>query len=459
MRLSPALPDVTPAGRARLLQALGVALAVLGMVGVWTVRAAQARAALSDDQRALLGLEHDETLTSFVVAGRDVFYGEGEATPIYDASGTIVGWNFDGPTSNRGVNTDTILYVATKGSQITLVAIPRDLFVDAGTHRINGVLAREGPDGLVRRVEAMLGLPVDHYAIVDLGIFEAVVDALGGVEVNVPARMYYRDVAGGLTIDLQPGPQVLDGEAASGFIRYRQFQRGDIDRLDNVKRLAYAMLARVKELNVRAVTVVPELISTAFASIETDVPASFVASWIPRTSEIEIRSATLPTVETERNGSQGLEVDVVALQDFLAGTFGGTSRAFADVPDGPLLITDASGIDGLGAWYARRLVAYGARADDVVVRASTYDPSGTRILATAATWTDADFYASLLGTGKQQVERLPVVAGRAMHLELVLGGDAWSRTASYAADLRLVPLVDVYGEATDATLPSGSTER
>lgn len=441
------------------MQLLGVALAVLGMIGVWTARANLARTALSDDQRSLLGLEHDDALTSFVVAGRDVFYGEGESTPIYDAEGSIVGWTFDGPTSNRGVNTDTILYVAAKGSEVTLIAIPRDLFVGSGTHRINGVLAREGPGGLVRAVEAMLGLPVDHYAIVDLGIFEAVVDALGGVEVNVPTRMYYRDVAGGLTIDLQPGPQVLDGAAASGFVRYRQFQRGDIDRLDNVKRLAYAMLSRVKDLNLRAVAVVPDLVTTAFEAIETDVPASFVAAWLPRLSEIEIRSATLPTLEIERNGSQGLDVDAVSVQAFLATTFGGTARTFVDAPAGPLLITDASGVEDLGLWYRDRLVAYGARPDDVFVRYATYDPSGTRILATADGWSDADFYASLMSTGKQQVERLPVVGGRSVHLELVLGGDAWSRTASYASDLRSVPLVVVPDAPADATLPLGSAER
>ena len=202
-------------------------------------------------------MSEDELVASFVVAGRDLLYGEGTSEPIYGEGGAIVGWTFDGAVTTRGVNTDTILYVNVIGAEVTMIAIPRDLFVGEGTRRINGVLAREGAEGLVRRVETLVGLPIDYYAIIDLEIFQSAVDALGGVEVNVPKRMYFRDVAGGLTIDLQPGPQRLDGQAASEFVRYRQFTRGDIDRLDNVKRLAYAMLARLKELNVRAVSAVP----------------------------------------------------------------------------------------------------------------------------------------------------------------------------------------------------------
>ena len=319
-------------------------------------------------QRELLGVADDTLVASFVVAGRDILYGEGEAEPIYGEGGAIVGWNFDGYVSSRGINTDTILYVNVIGSDVTMVAIPRDLFVGSGTGRINGVLAREGPEGLVQRVEAILGLPIDYYAIIDLGIFQGLVDALGGVEVNVPERMYYRDVAGGLTIDFQPGPQLLDGQAASEFIRYRQFRRGDIDRLDNVKRLAYAMLAKIKQLNVRAVSVVPDLASTFFDQVETNASPALVRRMLPRLGDLEIRSATLPTLEVERDGAQGLIADAAEVQAFLADTFGGTARAFHEAPERTLLISDRSGREGLGDWYRRRLVALGVPEERIVLR-------------------------------------------------------------------------------------------
>ena len=333
------------------------------------------------------------------------------------------------------------------------MAIPRDLFVGDGTARINGVLAREGPEGLVRRVEAVLGLPIDYYAVIDLGIFQEVVDALGGVEVNVPERMYYRDVAGGLTIDFQPGPQVLNGEEASEFIRYRQFARGDIDRLDNVKRLAYAMLARLKELHVRAVGAVPELASTFFDQVETNASFALVRRMLPRLGELEIRSATLPTLEVERDGAQGLVADPLAVERFLADTFGGTPRAVREPPERTLVISDRSGREGLGGWYRDRLVAMGVPAERIEVREGSYEPSGTRVLATADAWTDSDFYAELLGTGKQQVERLEPYAGRTVEMELVLGGDAFVRTPMGAAQARGArPVVPLPQEEADAAL-------
>ena len=438
--------------RARALQLLGLLLALAGLIGFWATRDAD-RTQLGAAQRELLGVDEDVPVASFVVAGRDLLYGEGESEPIYGEDGVIVGWTFDGSVTSRGVNTDTILYVNVIGHEVTMIAIPRDLFVGDGTRRINGVLAREGPDGLVQRVESLGGLPIDYYAVIDLTIFQGLLDALGGVEVNVPERMYYRDVAGGLTIDFQPGPQRLDGQAASEFIRYRQFTRGDIDRLDNVKRLAYAMLARLKELNVRAVSAVPELVTTFFDQVETNASPALVRRMLPRLADVEIRSATLPTLEIERDGAIGLIVDPQQVRSFLADTFGGSTRAVSEPPAGTLLISDRSGRDGLGDWYAGRLVALGVPEERIVVRDGSFDPSGTRVLATARSWTDADYYADLLGTGKQQVEHLQPFRGRTVDMELVLGGDAFAMTPMGAAQARdLPPVVPDPASVSDAAL-------
>jgi hypothetical protein len=246
---------------------------------------------------------------------------------------------------------------------------------------------------------------------------------------------------------------VLDGEEASEFIRYRQFARGDIDRLDNVKRLAYAMLARLKELHVRAVGAVPELASTFFDEVETNASFALVRRMLPRLGELEIRSATLPTLEVERDGAQGLVADPLAVERFLADTFGGTPRAVREPPERTLVISDRSGRDGLGSWYRDRLVAMGVPAERIEVRQGSYEPSGTRVLATADAWTEADYYAELLGTGKQQVERLEPYAGRTIEMELVLGGDAFVRTPMGAAQTRGArPVVPVPQEGADAAL-------
>ena len=409
---------------ARALQLLGLLIAVVGLSGFW-LRQDVARAQLTQQQRELLGIGDDDFHASFVVAGRDVFYSaQGTSTAVYGRGGEIVAWNYTGIKTAAGTQTDTILYVSVVNDEVTMIAIPRDLFIDGGTRRINGVFFREGADGLARRVESLLGLPIDYYAIIDLDIFQDLVDALDGVEVFVPERMWYRDNAANLTIDLQPGLQVLDGEQASDFIRYRQFSRGDIQRLDNVKSLAYAMLDRVRALNVRAVTKLPELADAFFADVDTNASPSLVRQLLPRLANLTIQSATLPTVEVTRNGAQGLEVDERQVDAFLAATFGGTPRTFAGAPEANLLITNRSGIDGLEDWYRTRLLGYGVPEERILVRSAPVDPTPTRLLATTPHWQDADWYASLLHTGKQQIDRLSPFQRSQVDLELVLGDDA-----------------------------------
>lgn len=409
---------------ARLLQLLGLVIAITGLAGFWLGHDVD-RAQLTQQQRELLGIAEDDFHASFVVAGRDVFYDQnGVATPVYGAGGRIVAWNYRGAKNVHGTQTDTILYVSIVNDSATMIAIPRDLLLDSGTRRINGVYFREGPDGLARRVEDILGLPIDYHAIIDLDIFQNVVNALGGVEVFVPERMYYRDNAANLTIDLHEGLQVLDGEQASDFIRYRQFRRGDIQRLDNVKTLAYAMLERIRSLNVRAVALLPELVDTFFEDVETNASPALVRQILPRIPTFRIQSATLPTREVTRDGASGLVVDEAQIEEFLAATFGGATREFAGAPDANLLITNRSGVEDLEAWYRDRLIGYGVPEDRIQVRTGPLDPSPTRLLATIPHWQDADFYTSLLHTGKQQIEQLSPFERVSVDLELVLGDDA-----------------------------------
>ncbi len=405
------------------LQGLGVLIALTGLAGFWLTRDVQ-RSQLSVAQRELLGAGSEDFTVSFVVAGRDRFYAdcEGCSMPIYNADGVIVGWRYSGPRSADGANTDTILYVQVVNDDVTIIALPRDLWMEDWNGRINSIYIRRGADGLRRAAEDVLGLPVDFHAIINLDIFKGMVDALGGVEVNVPHAMRYVDVAGGLNIDLRPGSQVLDGQGAADFVRYRQTQRGDFDRLDRVKMLAHAMLLRVRELHVGAVTRLPGLIDSFFDDVETNATPALVRELLPRVPRLRIQAATLPVVELETDSR--LLVDRAAVDAFLAATFGGTARVLAEAPEAPLQIVNRSGRDGLEERYAERLVAMGVPDASLVLSSAALDPAPTRVIATAPHWLDADFYADLLGIGKQQIDRLPFVQGQQIGLQLVLGEDA-----------------------------------
>ena len=406
---------------AHLLQASGVLIACVGLAGYWLTRS-EGPTPLGAAQQELVGTDADDFHVSFLIAGRDVHYGRGEVEPVYDEAGEIVCWVSSGSRSALGSNTDTIIYASLKNSDLTLVMVPRDVLVDEGRRKVNEVYGSEGADGLRRAVATTLGLPVGYHVVVNLDIFQRLVDALGGVQVDVPYRMYHRDCAAGLTIDLQPGVQRLDGVRASHFVRYRNLLRGDIDRIDNVKTLAMALVARVKELHVASVTRLPELLRSYYDEVETDADLVYLATQVlPRLGSLTVSAAgTLPTRET----AGGLVADAREVEVFLASVFGGKSRGFVDAPDAAVLITNRSGVDGLEAWYAANLVRLGVPAELVRTRTAPVDGSPSRVLTTAARWDDALYYASLLRLGRQQVERFQGAAA-GTGIEVSLGGDAF----------------------------------
>ena len=419
---------------ARLLSLAGVLIAMAGLVGYWLSRDVT-RAELSEDQRQLLGLAPDDFHVSFVVAGRDITYGNDGALPIYRQDGTIIGWRpINGYTSTEGSNTDTILYVDVSGDDITMIAIPRDIHMEDIGYRINAMHHLQGAEGLRRRVEAIVGVPIDYYAVIRLDIFQNLVDALGGVEVDVPYDMRYDDNAGNVHINFKAGPQHMDGKQASLFIRFRQSLRGDIDRIDNVKRLAYAIMQRAKQLNIRLVALIPDLMDTYLKDVETNASPALIRQLATRLPNLELKAtATLP-VDEHPTRPGALQVNAAAVNEFIAATFGGVARDFTEAPEVNLLITDRSGTPGLGAWYRDTLIDYGLDPDNVGLRTgTTVDPGSTRLFATLAAWQDADYFAELLHADKQQVDRIAAFDGRAVEIELILGSDGAERvTYSHA---------------------------
>lgn len=419
--------------KARLVTLLGVLVAVAGLAGFWLTNDLD-RKTLTAEQRRLIGIDDDDFHVSFVVAGLDMTYVTSTAEPVYGPGGAIIDWNWEGYVTDQGTRTDTILYVAITGNDISMVALPRDTFLKDHYTKLNAAYnTLGGGEALRREVEAILGVPIDYYVLVKLDIFQNVVDDLGGVTVDVPYRMLYNDNAGGLHINFQPGPQLMDGEDASKFIRYRALLRGDIDRIENVKRLAYAMLARVKELNVRAALTVPSLIDTFFKDVETNASVGLIRELATRLPSLALTTtATLPIASEESLPILGSVVmyDPVQVNRFMAETFGGEAREFVDAPETTLLITDRSGVPGVADWYYDRLVRLGVPEDAIMVRTlDETDASPTRLMATQSSWADADYYASLLNVGKQQVDRFSAFRSRNYQVELVLGADAEARTA------------------------------
>ncbi|HLR46328.1 MAG TPA: LCP family protein [Deinococcales bacterium] len=413
---------------ARLILLAGTLLAFAGLAGYW-LWPRTPTVELNTVQQDLLGISAEDFHVSALLAGRDILYAYSSSEPVYDQGGNIVCWRPNGTRSVQGVNTDTMIYAALRNDELTLISLPRDLFVGEGTRKLNSLIAA-GPEVLREAVADILGLPVDHYVVLNLDIFKNLVDDLGGVEVNVPQRMRYHDCAGGLDIDIPAGLQVLDGEQASDFVRFRALPRGDIDRVENIKLLALAALRRLQQLNVSAVAKLPALATTFIEDVETDLEPADLPPLLSRVGRIRIGTiGTLPTRDAVHGETNGLVTDPEEVEWFLASLTGGSAREFAGVPADAVVLTDRTGVDGAADWYAARLVAAGVPEDALVIRTEDDDGGDTRVLATLKGWEAAGWYADLLNVGRQQVDRLGTVEGEVRQLELVLGEDALSRTA------------------------------
>ena len=139
-------------------------------------------------------------------------------------------------------HTDTIMVgrFDVETHEINVVSIPRDTLMNitGSTKKINELYLRgvnSGEGGVTRLlagIKDMIGFDVDVYAVVDLQAFVELVNAVGGVDYDVPVDMHYYDPTQDLVIDLDAGMQHLTGEQAIGVMRFRSgYASADIGRI------------------------------------------------------------------------------------------------------------------------------------------------------------------------------------------------------------------------------------
>ncbi|RIH84539.1 putative transcriptional regulator YvhJ [Calidithermus terrae] len=219
----------------------------------------------------------DQPEMSLVIAARDIQYC-GYHTPC-------------GP----GDRTDTIFYATARGSEVSLVALPRDLYTPLTGGKINGAYARGKAQGLVDAVEDALGLPVDHYVILTIDVVKVLVDAVDGVDVVLPEPMQYTDRAAGLFIDFPAGPNHFDGADAVKYMRFRHGYGSDYSRLDRIKDLLSQVAEKIKQP--KYWSRLPGLANQLWGKLETDLSVQDALAWLPYLRGVSLRSATLPTYE------------------------------------------------------------------------------------------------------------------------------------------------------------------
>ncbi|MER6716734.1 LCP family protein [Streptomyces sp. NPDC006386] len=160
--------------------------------------------------------------------------------------------------SAEGKRTDSMMILHTGSNGPTLISLPRDSNVTIPSYKgsdsgklypatgrqtkLNAAYAEDGPELLVRTVEANTGLHIDHYVEIGFGGFANIVDAVGGVEMDIPQDI--KDTKSGA--DLKKGKQTLNGEQALAFVRTRYALKGsDLDRTKNQQKFLSALANQV----------------------------------------------------------------------------------------------------------------------------------------------------------------------------------------------------------------------
>lgn len=175
-------------------------------------------------------------------------------------------------TDVGGGNTDVIATIRVDGGQTRITQIPRDTYIESeryGPVKINALYALGGTDAIKSEISSRMGRPIPHYVLVNLSAIRRMADLMGGIEVDVPKRMYYVDNSQGLFIDLQPGLQTLKGRDLEGFLRYRHDEMGDIGRLQRQQIALQALFRKLTRPD--QLVRLPGLLLAAGKDIKTDL--------------------------------------------------------------------------------------------------------------------------------------------------------------------------------------------
>jgi len=242
-----------------------------------------------------------------------------------------------GPTRS-----DSIILLGSQadGAGAAMLSIPRDLWVDipgVGEQRINTALffghdpadAGAGPRLAMRTVQQELGRPVDRYLLLDFATFVRAVDALGGVEVDVPATIvdteYPTPDYGITTVRFDPGVQTMDGERALVYVRTRHSD-GDFSR--SARQLQVIQALAAKAMRPESWPRLPELMRVLRAGVVTDLTPGDGLALLPLASALasgEVRAATLEQAATPwitPGGAWVLLPDRIAIEQIVTELFG-----------------------------------------------------------------------------------------------------------------------------------------
>jgi polyisoprenyl-teichoic acid--peptidoglycan teichoic acid transferase len=193
----------------------------------------------------------------------------------------------EGLDNNAAFNGDSLMLITfnPKTLNTTMLSIPRDTYVPImcfKNHIENKIThaAWYGESCMEKTIENFTGINIDYYVKINFKGVVGLVNALGGVTVDVPVKFCEQNsdrLWGKKTICLKPGVQKLNGEQALAFARHRKtLERGDIDRGLNQQLVVKAMMEKLKDI--RSLDQVYKILDTVSSNMDTNLSTNQILS-------------------------------------------------------------------------------------------------------------------------------------------------------------------------------------
>lgn len=231
--------------------------------------------------------------------------------------------------------TDTIMVASYNPNtqKANLLSIPRDTFTGknksraTASQKINALYnINKNPEKTLEAVNELTGLDIQYYVVVKTEALIEVVDAIGGVEFDVPIDMKYDDPTQDLHIDLKAGLQKLDGDKAEQLLRWRhsnskngvmttypsEYGNDDFGRMRTQRDFIVATMKQT--LKPGNIFKIGQLLEIANKNVETNIELSLAKDYVPYAVEFntdDIKTAALPGTTPDIKETNGVSVFVV----------------------------------------------------------------------------------------------------------------------------------------------------
>lgn len=182
--------------------------------------------------------------------------------------------------------------------QLVVMSVPRDTraLVNGLLTKINEANLDGGPALTAESISDLLGgVAIDRYVRINVQGVEKLIDALGGVTVNVPQDMKYQDDSQHLYINLKAGQQTLDGNQALQFLRFRYDENGDIGRVQRQQTMMRAVIEQT--LNPATIARLPKILSVIQSHVDTNLSVEELVALVgygSQTSRADVQMLMLP---------------------------------------------------------------------------------------------------------------------------------------------------------------------